>query len=213
MNSPQLDKLQEAVARFVVSRVSEFSEIPAARRTELERLAAYVRERGERSGAAQLIFICTHNSRRSHLSQIWAKVAAEVYGLPQVRTYSGGTEATAMNPRLVAALRRSGLEVTADDPNAENPLYRVRFAERMAPLECFSKVYDQPPNPVSDYCAILTCSSADEACPVVPGCDLRLPIRYDDPKIADDTAEESAVYDERNRQICREMLYAMSQVG
>jgi arsenate reductase len=38
-------------------------------------------------------------------------------------------------------------------------------------------------------------------------------IPLDDPKIADDTAEEAATYDQRCQQICREMLYLFSQVG
>lgn len=41
---------------------------------------------------------------------------------------------------------------------------------------------------------------------------LRLPIPYVDPKAADGTTEEAAVYDERTKQIATEMFYLMSQV-
>jgi arsenate reductase len=200
------------LACFIAERQEEFDQISAARKDELVRLAAYIRHRVDRGEPVKLTFICTHNSRRSQLSQIWAKVAADVVGLQNIETFSGGTEATAFNPRAVAALRRSGLHISAADVSAENPVYQVRHAADAPPQTCFSKVYDQPPNPTSAYCAVMTCSHADEACPVVKGCDLRAPIRYEDPKIADDTPAEASAYDERSRQICREMLFLMSQV-
>lgn len=206
-------ELLPEIHRFITMRRAEFDLIQAERREELAKMARFVRDQLESAGVAQLTFICTHNSRRSHLSQVWAKVAADAYGWTAVRTYSGGTEATAMNPRVVASLRRTGFQIDADVPDAENPLYRVRYSDATEPLTCFSKVYDQAPNPNANYAAIMTCSSADQACPIVPGCTLRLPIRYEDPKVADGTPEESSVYDGRSRQICREMLFAMSQVS
>jgi arsenate reductase len=147
------------------------------------------------------------------LSQIWAHVAAEYYQLSGIETYSGGTEGTAFNPRAVAAIERAGLKVEADDLNASNPRYQVFSSDVTPPQICFSKVFDAEPNPTKDYCAVMTCSQADEACPVVIGCDLRAPIRYEDPKVADDTPMESERYDERSRQICTEMLYMMSLVA
>ena len=204
--------LYPELSRYIEQRREEFDQISESRRTELGEVSSYVRDRLEARGAAKLTFICTHNSRRSHFSQIWAKVAADVYGLGGVTTFSGGTEATAMNARVVDSLRRSGFVVDVEHAGADNPTYRVRYSDETAPLECFSKVFDQAPNPTADYAAVMTCSSADEACPIVRGCDLRAPIRYEDPKVADDTADEAGVYDQRSRQICREMLYMMSRV-
>jgi arsenate reductase len=191
--------------------MNEWDLIPAERKQELEQLGGYVRQQLQAGRSAKLIFICTHNSRRSHLSQIWAHIAAQYYGLNEVETYSGGTEATAFNPRAVSALRHCGLKIEADDLSLSNPIYLVRSSDASPALICFSKVFDQTPNPTRDYCAIMTCSQADDACPVVSGCELRLPIRYDDPKLADDTPAEAARYAERSRQICREMLYALHQ--
>ena len=204
--------LYPELSRYIEQRREEFDQISESRRTELGEVSSYVRDRLEARGAAKLTFICTHNSRRSHFSPIWAKVAADVYGLGGVTTFSGGTEATAMNARVVDSLRRSGFVVDVEHAGADNPTYRVRYSDEKAPLECFSKVFDQAPNPTADYAAVMTCSSADEACPIVRGCDLRAPIRYEDPKVADDTADEAGVYDQRSRQICREMLYMMSRV-
>jgi arsenate reductase len=198
--------------QYLTERIAEFSMIPAERKADLAKVAEYVRGCISKSVAAKLTFICTHNSRRSHLSQIWAQVAADYYSISNVETFSGGTEATAFNPRAVAAMKRSGLQITTADAAATNPRYEVRASEQGTAQVCFSKVYDAPPNPTVGYCAIMTCSQADDACPLVMGCDLRMPIRYEDPKIADDTDQEANLYDERSRQICREMLFLMSCV-
>ena len=201
-----------SLIRYLGERVAAFELIPEDRKSDLSKVADYVRSRLSNSQPAKLTFICTHNSRRSHLSQIWAQVAAEYYGLKGVETFSGGTEATAFNPRAVASLQRSGLKITTNEPSATNPRYSVKSSDSSASQVCFSKVYDAPPNPTQGYCAVMTCSQADEACPVVMGCDLRMPIRYEDPKVADDTEFESSKYDERSAQICSEMLYLMSLV-
>jgi arsenate reductase len=198
--------------RYMNEAASRFDEIPNDRKVDLAKVADYIRERLSKSEPAKLTFICTHNSRRSHLSQIWAQVAAECYGLKGVETYSGGTEATAFNPRAVAAMQRCGLKIVADDPTAPNPRYAVSTSDSGTPQVCFSKAYGDAPNPGTGYCAVMTCSQADDACPLVMGCDLRMPIRYEDPKVADDTELETQRYDERCAQICGEMLYMMSLV-
>ncbi len=210
--SPSASSLYPELLRYLNERVSEFEAISSDRKAELAKVADYVRERLSKSEPAKLTFICTHNSRRSLLSQIWAQVAAEYYGLIGVETFSGGTEATAFNPRAVAALQRCGLKIVADDPTATNPRYNVYHSDSATQQVCFSKAYGDPPNPSKGYCAVMTCSQADDACPLVMGCALRMPIRYEDPKVADDTEFEALRYDDRTAQICGEMLYMMSLV-
>jgi arsenate reductase len=210
--APSANSLYPELLRYLKERATEFDEIPSDRKTDLAKVADYVRECLAKSEPAKLTFICTHNSRRSHLSQIWAQVAAEYYGLVGVETFSGGTEATAFNPRAVAAMQRCGLKIVADNPAATNPRYSVTTSESSTPQVCFSKAYGDPPNPSKGYCAVMTCSQADDACPLVMGCDLRMPIRYEDPKVADDTEFEAQRYNERSAQICTEMLHMMSLV-
>lgn len=202
--------LHPELQSYVTSRLNEASLISDERKAELRQLSGYVTQCRQQNRPARLTFVCTHNSRRSHLTQIWAQVGATVFGLDHVQTFSGGTEVTACNPRTVAALQRAGLVITTPDASVSNPLYSVSWSKECSPLVCFSKVFNQSPNPVSDYCAIMTCSHADQHCPVAIGCDLRLAIRYEDPKISDDTPQEAATYDERCRQIARKMLFAMS---
>jgi hypothetical protein len=205
------EPLYPELATFVERRTAEFHHIPDERRAKLSELARFVRERIAAGDTARLTFICTHNSRRSHMSQIWANTAAHHFGIDNVEPFSGGTEATALNPSAVAALERAGfrIETPTDEPN---PVYRVRYHESAPPMEVFSKTYDQPPNPTTGFCAVMTCSEADRSCPLVLGAAERIAIPYDDPRAFDRTDQESERYDERCRQIAREMLYLFSQV-
>ena len=205
-------KLYPEIQTYLDQRASEIDTIAPSRKGELQHLSDYVSQCISSGRQAKLTFVCTHNSRRSHLTQIWAQIAAACFGLKAVHTFSGGTEVTACNPRTVAALKRCGLRFTTHDVANTNPHYAAAFSESEPPLICYSKIFNQAPNPSSNYCAIMTCSHADENCPVAIGCDLRLPIRYEDPKVADDTPSEAATYDERCAQIAREMFYAMSRV-
>lgn len=208
----QSHTMPETLRSFITDRVSEFDQIPEERKTQLADLAAFVQSRAKANEPVKLTFICTHNSRRSHMAQIWASVAAAHYGIEKVETFSGGTEATEFNKNAVAALGRSGLKIEKSS-DEENPHYMVTYSDQAKPLDCFSKVFDQQPNPTTDFGAVMVCSSADKACPNVSGADQRYAIPFVDPKISDGTDQQDATYDERNRQIAREMLFVMSQAS
>jgi arsenate reductase len=205
------EALYPALQSSLSQRMAEFDRIPPARQAQLRELSAYINERRADDQPVRLLFVCTHNSRRSHMAQLWTAAAAMHFDIT-IMTYSGGTEATAFNPRAVAALQRAGFEIerTTDDAN---PIYHVRLAEHGHPLTCFSKAYDHAPNPKDGFAAVMVCGEADEACPSVPGAVVRVAIPYVDPKISDNTPEEAATYDERGAQIAREMLYVMQQAS
>jgi hypothetical protein len=204
--SGQPPRLFPELAVYIDEVHAEPSAITDDRRSELEQLVRFIRGHRRRKETAKLLFICTHNSRRSHLAQIWAQTAAHVHGVRGIETYSGGTEATAFNPRAVAALIRAGFAIEATS-SGDNPVYAVRFSPAHEPMECFSKVYDRPPNPPQGFGAVMTCSAADHACPAVLGAAERIVIPYDDPKTFDGMERETAAYDERCGQIAREMLF------
>ena len=204
--------LHPELQRYVQDRVLPgIAEIPAERREQLDLIVAFVKERKAAGVTADLTFICTHNSRRSHLSQLWAATAAWAHGLDHVRTFSGGTEATAFNPRAVSAVERAEFQVVKGEGG--NPVYEVSFTEDHDPERCWSKVYDDPANPQKGFCAVMTCSEADANCPIVRGALDRVSLPYVDPKEADDTPEEAARYDERCLQIATELWYVMQQAA
>jgi arsenate reductase len=203
--------LYPALQTYIEKRIADFDQIDEKRKAKLSQVANYIAQKKQEGEKAKLTFICTHNSRRSHLSQIWAATAAAHYGLSDfVDTYSGGTEATAFNPRAVAAIERAGFKVVGSVGN--NPTYKVNFAEGANPMRCYSKKYDDPANPRENFMAVMTCSEADQNCPFIPGAESRIALPYNDPKEADGTELEAQTYDERCRQIATEILYILSRV-
>ena len=203
-----MGKLLVQLEASIHKNIIDAGEIAAERKALLEQIAQFIAQRIAENQPAALTFICTHNSRRSHLSQIWAQVAAHYFDIPNVATFSGGTEATAFNPRAVLAIEKAGFSVEKTG-SENNPDYLVRYAEDAAPMRCFSKTYNDTFNPQNGYCAVMTCSDADEACPVVFGAAARIPLRYDDPKAFDGTPLEAEKYAERSLQIARELFWAM----
>jgi len=181
-----------------------------AHRDALLALAGWIRDRPR----ADLLFVCTHNSRRSHLAQLWAQAAALHAGLAQVQTWSGGTEATALYPRVAATLRAQGftLEDTGERRSPRNAVYAASFGPGTPTHRVFSKVYGDPPNPQRDFAAIMVCDSADAACPLVAGAALRVSLPFVDPKASDGTDEEAATYAARSMQIGAEMAWMARQV-
>ncbi len=184
--------------------------VPEERRRILVPLILYISERVNSSKEVNLHFICTHNSRRSQFAQIWAQTAAAFFGIP-LHCYSGGVEVTAFNPRAVDSLKRMGFNISAE--KGSNPEYQVHFAIGHQPLRMYSKLVDDPVNRAFSFAAVMTCAHADEHCPFIPGADIRIPLRYDDPKAFDDTPIEAESYDKRSLQIAAEMFYVCAQVN
>lgn len=184
-------------------------EISLERKKVLTPLIEYIQKSKEKNLPIQLNFICTHNSRRSQFSQIWAQTAADYYGI-DVSCFSGGVEVTAFNNRAVASIERSGFKVLK--VGNENPLYSIYNSENGSLIKAFSKLYNDEINPSSHFAAVMTCSHADENCPFIIGADDRIAVRYEDPKAFDDTNVESEKYDERSIQIAGEMFYVFSQI-
>ncbi|WP_439883158.1 protein-tyrosine-phosphatase [Pontibacter sp. MBLB2868] len=199
------------LASTVHQLTQSFDEIPAERKVLLEQLSHVIREKTVEDNTTKLVFICTHNSRRSLMAQLWAQAAALHFGVKHVQCFSGGTEATAFYPAAVKALKTCGFEIIKES-TAENPVYMVRFAADVNSIGVWSKQFDLAPNPSAGFCAIMTCTDADVNCPVVRGAEKRISIPYQDPKLADATALQQKEYLERAQQIGREMLYVFSNV-
>ena len=193
--------------------IKSVAEIPVSeeRKEILNALVDYIQNKVNTKEQVRLNFICTHNSRRSHLSQIWAQTMAFHFGIKNVFCYSGGTEATAMFSKVGETLQNQGFQIEKLSEE-KNPVYAVKFNENEHSLICFSKVFDASFNPQSHFAAIMTCSQADEGCPFIAGAEKRLPIRYDDPKAFDGTEFMNAKYAERSFEIASEMHYVFSQI-
>src|SRR5512133_3036150 len=209
--SPPNARLLPPLRSYLDEVANELGTISPERKEMLAAIAADISARLGAGKTAQLTFICSHNSRRSHMSQIWAQTAAYYFGLKRVHAFSGGTQMTACNCRTVAAMRRVGFAIE-DATTGDNPLYLVRYATDRPPIRAYSKLYNADGNPKSDFIALMTCSVADTSCPVVQGAIARYAIHYADPRLCDDTPTETSAYNERCRQIAREMFYIMLEV-
>jgi len=182
-----------------------------SRRKHLDSLVVYIKEKLKNQESINLNFICTHNSRRSHLAQIWAKVASSHYSILNVNCYSGGTEATAMYPSVKNTLIKQGLKII-ELSTGNNPIYGIKYAKNKQPIIAFSKTYDHPFNPSSHFAAIMTCDHADQNCPFIHGAENRFAINYVDPKSFDNTELEAQKYIERSTQIAEEMFYVFKNI-
>ena len=185
-------KTNDNFKSIVRDKYAEKTMIALKRQNQLIEIAHILQTQLDKKGFLNLHFICTHNSRRSQFAQAWSHALAQERHLP-VSSFSGGVKITACNSRTVEALKRAGFEIDIPELN-ENPHYSIRWKSG-TPLTLFSKLYDNEANPKSDFFTLMTCSDADDNCPFIPGTLQRIPLRYKDPKYADDTPEESAAYD------------------
>ncbi|HIB8179733.1 arsenate-mycothiol transferase ArsC [Elizabethkingia anophelis] len=181
------------------------------RKNVLWPLIGYIQKKINDKQRININFICTHNSRRSHLSQIWAQAAASYFNIPGVYCYSGGTEETALFPKIIETLKIQGFNILKIS-DGNNPVYAIKYSANTPPVIGFSKKYDNPFNPEDSYAAVMTCSQADEGCPFIAGAEVRIPITFEDPKKSDNTPEQTQVYAERSLQIAAEMLYVFSSI-
>lgn len=198
-------EIKEVISSF------NFETITVERKTILQPLIDFIQSKSDAALAIRLNLICTHNSRRSHLSQVWAQTAAYHYNIDNVSCYSGGTEATALFPKVAETLSKSGFKIKKI-AEGENPVYAIKFASNENPVIGFSKTYDDSFNPETGFAAIMTCSQADGGCPFIAGAEKRIPITFEDPKVFDNSPEQDEKYTERNLQIAAEMFYVFSQI-
>jgi arsenate reductase len=197
--------LKESIAAIREVSISD------ERKAVLEPLIDYIKSCRDADKAVGLNFICTHNSRRSHLAQIWAQTAAAYHNVDKVHCYSGGTEATAMYIAIRKTLEKQGFGLFALS-ESKNPVIAIKYDPSANPIIAFSKKYNHPANPESDYGAVMTCSHADENCPIIFGADKRIPVTYLDPKAYDDSPQQMEKYMEKSVEIGSEMLYVFGEV-
>ncbi|WP_282054287.1 low molecular weight phosphatase family protein [Maribacter luteus] len=200
------EKIENIVSTLDIGTISD------ERKETLQPLIDFIQSKANDNQSIRINFICTHNSRRSHLSQIWAQTLAYHFGISNVQCFSGGTEATALFPMVAETLRNSGFEIEQLSQEA-NPVYSIKYAANEHPVVGFSKKLDSEFNPKSGFAAIMTCSQADGGCPFIAGAEKRIPITFEDPKAFDNTPQQAEKYTERSLQIATELFYVFSQIN
>ena len=184
-------------------------QIDINRKDDLNLLAEIIHAEIEEKDSCQIIFICTHNSRRSQLIQFLMCLISSHFNLSGIEAYSGGIEVTAFNHRMVAALKAKGF-VFSKSNQSYNPEYRWNGDAHTQPM--FSKIYDHSLNPSKNFMAVMVCDHADENCPIVTGAKHRISLPYLDPKAFDDTPEETEAYANKILEIGREIWYLCEKI-
>jgi len=216
--SVSAQELNETLFNYIKNTEPKIESISEERREQLDELVEYLVEDLQKKKEVKVLAICTHNSRRSHMAQLWIETAATYYGINanndtsgvnRISAYSGGTEATAFNQNAINALKKVGFTFEMNS-FGKNTIYIV--SNGIDEFNSFSKKYSHPENPKSDFVAIMVCSDADKSCPVVDGAEARFAIPYDDPRHFDDSPDKLAKYAETVEKIASEMLYTMREV-
>jgi arsenate reductase len=204
-------KFNKKLKQYSASLSQEFEKISEERKKTLTELGDYILEDKQKNQKVNLTFICTSNSRRSHLSQIWMQTACAYYGIDSIYTFSGGTEATEVNKRAISALERAGF-TTSRTSSVYNTPYSVSVGVGTNNSMIYSKKYDNFQNPKSNFIAVMVCSEADKSCPIVPGSNGKIGLPYEDPKYYDNTPSEEQKYDETCRLIALELFFVADYV-
>ena len=97
------------------------------RKSLLVKIADTIREAYiSNNGQVSVNFICTHNSRRSQLGQVWTFFASHYFDL-NITSFSGGTEVTAFHRNTVRTLKEVGFTFNVEEFSHQNPVYQVSF--------------------------------------------------------------------------------------
>ncbi len=200
-NTSSVDFFEKSFKREVISE---------ERATLLQKIAVAIAAEYQSNGFVNLNFICTHNSRRSQLGQVWAHVAAEYFKL-NIASYSGGTEATAFHRNTVKTLQKVGFTFKVKEFSHQNPVYSISFKGSKSNITGFSKIYDDAENP-SEFIAITTCNSADQNCPFIPEASHRFHLPFVDPKHSDDSDIMEETYLQTSKQIASEVYFLFREV-
>ncbi|WP_416864160.1 MAG: protein-tyrosine-phosphatase [Imperialibacter sp.] len=199
-------KLDKDLVRYCQNLTTVMVEISNERKETLREIGDYLAGELINDNKANLIIICTHNSRRSHIAQIWLQTSATYFGINGINAFSGGLEVTAFNPNAIDALKRAGFAIS-NVQVSDNPVYTV--SDGVNKTISYSKKYSDRQNPSEDFGAVMVCSDADQSCPLVAGASERFSLPYEDPRYYDGTASQDIKYDETVREIALEMLFLM----
>lgn len=185
--------------------------ITAERKKQLQPVVSYLKQTIAIGQSPQLLFVCTENSRRSMLAQVWSEIAAEYFDVKDFGAHSAGSKATALHPNTLAALKRSGLQISVLSEGS-NPRYSTAVSESRPPLLLYSKEVNDAALPEKNFAAVMVCVDDAEACPFISNASARIPLPYSDPKKFDGTNEMESAYDRCSLQIAAEMMWVMEQV-
>jgi hypothetical protein len=203
-------QINNELQRYTDNLVENLDKVPKQRELMLSEISKSMSTDYLENKTGKVLFVCTHNSRRSQIAEVWFKYATLYFGIQHFEAYSGGIEETAFNERAIKALERAGF-TTHYVRKVENPV--VSITPGNYPVwDQQSKIYTHRVNPKKNFTALMVCSDADKSCPIVEGATDRFSLPYDDPRYYDGTPSEEKMYDATVEEIGLEMFYLVSQI-
>lgn len=181
------------------------------RKQLLKSIAIYIAKQVTANKKVNLNYICTHNSRRSQLTQVWSSYATNYYKFSDINSFSGGTVATAFYRNTVKTLQEVGFTFQIIEFSHQNPVYAINYKNGINPIVGFSKLYDDEYNK-KPFIAITTCSNAAENCPFITDAIECFHLPFNDPKTFDNTLYQSEKYLEINQQIAGEIHFIFKNI-
>lgn len=200
--------MNQHIKSIITQFEKEDHHIDPKRKDQIQGIAETLKQQHS-SRPHQLIFVCTHNSRRSIFGQVWATVLANYYEIP-LESYSGGTEVTSINDNALTCLSHLGFVVQKTQKTG-NPIVEVRYGNSNI-IRCFSKLYNDAENPSKNFFAVMLCEHAAENCPFIPNALKRFNLTYPDPKQFDGTPHQDGEYKKVALKVGQELSFLMRQL-
>ncbi len=192
-------------------KLLEKQPISNERKIILTNFAKHLQSKIKADEIVNVIFICTHNSRRSILGQVWFQTLSSYFGFKNMFSYSGGTESTKIAEPIIETLKNQGFDIDII-AQTDNSIYAIKYDENSPAIIGFSKEFSHSFNPQSDFTAIMVCSDADKNCPFIETANKQIAITYEDPKLFDNTEKQDKKYSERSLEIGSELFFVFSKL-
>ena len=198
-------ELENYIRQQVLPSVNELS---TERKALLNKIASGLKYQKRDRNTIKLLFVCTHNSRRSQIAQAWAIAAMYWFGVNELSVHSAGTQVTAFHTNALDALKRAGMSYQVETTNAVS----VSIGNSVPPTRFFSKLYTDTSIPNAAPIAVMTCSDAAKNCPFIPGATLRVSLAYEDPGRSDNQENFEEAYDKTCLLIATEIFYLFQKL-
>tara|TARA_B100000886_G_scaffold285967_1_gene210466 strand:- start:4029 stop:4604 length:576 start_codon:yes stop_codon:yes gene_type:complete len=139
-----------------------------------------------------IVFVCTHNSRRSQFCQVWSQILSDIYKL-NLSFQSAGVVKTEVYIGVIRSLQRAGVDIDETGTILINNKQVSLFSKSLDEIN-FKK-----------FISIMTCSDAEKSCPTDPRSKKNISLFYPDPKRFDGTQDEIKEYDFTCKSIAAEI--------
>ena len=165
-----------------------------------ERLEKVINQINKLLGSSRsIVFICTHNSRRSQFCEFWAKYFSNHYD-KNLNIYSAGVEKTEVYNGVFKALLRCGVK------KLNNKLVIDKQSIRLE-----SKTLEEIH--LKSFISIINCSDAEKNCPIDFRSIANINLKYEDPKSFDGSSSEEDEYFNTSYLIARELNYIIRNIN